>query len=40
MTAPASAATTPQQLGGLDIGAYCRSIGYTAPAGSGRGVSL
>lgn len=27
---PATAAsTTPEQLGGLDIGAYCRSIGYT-----------
>ncbi|MEU4240849.1 hypothetical protein [Actinoplanes sp. NPDC026619] len=26
---PAAAAGTPQSLGGLDIGAYCRSIGFT-----------
>ncbi|GAA0549192.1 hypothetical protein GCM10010172_34060 [Paractinoplanes ferrugineus] len=27
-TSPAAAAPTPQNLGGLDLGAYCRSIGY------------
>ncbi|GIF11665.1 hypothetical protein [Actinoplanes teichomyceticus] len=28
----AAASTTPQQLGGLDLGAYCRSIGYAGAA--------
>ncbi|MEV6347413.1 hypothetical protein [Actinoplanes sp. NPDC051851] len=26
---PAQAASTPESLGGLDLGAYCRSIGYS-----------
>ncbi|GIF04379.1 hypothetical protein [Actinoplanes siamensis] len=32
---PAAAASTPHQLGGLDLGAYCRSIGYPDAALTG-----
>ncbi|GAA2690334.1 hypothetical protein [Actinoplanes palleronii] len=36
VTGPAAAASaTPQQLGGLDLGAYCRSIGYADAALTG-----
>ncbi|GIE84623.1 hypothetical protein [Actinoplanes regularis] len=31
----AAASSTPEQLGGLDVGAYCRSIGYSDAALTG-----